>query len=54
VDTLKSISAPCELYVDVSNIVSNQLMLPVLVKNLRKDLQIVQIEPEQVVVTAIK
>ena len=54
IDTLKNIAAPCELYIDVSNIVSNQLSLPVLEKNLRKDLQIVQIEPEQVTVTAVK
>ena len=45
--------APCELYVDVSNIVSQQTELPVLVKNLKRDFQIVQTEPEQVRVTAV-
>lgn len=45
--------APCELYIDVSNIVSKQMELPVLVKNLKKDFQVVQIEPEQILVTAV-
>ena len=45
---------PCSLYVDVSNIVLKQLQLPVLVKDLRKDFQVVKIEPEQVTVTEIK
>ena len=48
-----SSSAPCELYVDVSNIVTKQMELPVLVKNLKKEFQVVQIEPEQVLVTAV-
>ncbi|MCD7952142.1 MAG: hypothetical protein LUG14_04270 [Synergistaceae bacterium] len=53
-DTLGGSSvAPCELYIDVSNIVSKQMELPVLVKNLKKDFQVVQIEPEQILVTAV-
>ena len=44
-------SVPCELYVDVSNIVSQQADLPVLVRNMKRDLQVVQTEPEQVRVT---
>ena len=47
-------SPPCDLYVDVSNIVLKQLQLPVLVKNLKKDFQVVKIEPEQVTVTEVK
>ncbi len=42
---------PCELYVDVSNIVSQQADLPVLVRNMKRDIQVVQTEPEQVRVT---
>ncbi len=54
IDTLGGSSvAPCELYIDVSNIVSKQMELPVLVKNLKKDFQVVQIEPEQILVTAV-
>ena len=44
---------PCELYVDVSNIVSRKVELPVLVKGLRKEFKVLKIEPEQVVVTAL-
>jgi len=44
---------PCELYVDVSNIVSRKVELPVLVKGLRKEFKVLRIEPEQVVVTAL-
>jgi YbbR domain-containing protein len=46
--------APCELYVDVSNIVLKQIQLPVLVRNLKKDFQVVKIEPEQVTVTEVQ
>ena len=54
IDTLGGSSvAPCELYIDVSNIVSKQMELPVLVKNLKKDFQVVQIEPEQILATAV-
>ena len=53
IDALQSGSVPCDLYVDVSNIVSKQLNLPVLVKNLRSDFKVLRIEPEQVTVTAV-
>lgn len=54
IDTLGGSSvAPCELYIDVSNIVSKQMELPVLVKNLKKDFQVVQIEPEQILATVV-
>ena len=46
--------APCDLYVDVSNIVLKQIQLPVLVKNLKKDFQVVKIEPEQITVTEVQ
>ncbi len=47
IDALHSGSVPCELYVDVSNIVSKQLVLPVLVRNLKSGFKVVRIEPEQ-------
>jgi YbbR domain-containing protein len=53
IDALQSGSVPCDLYVDVSNIVSKQLTLPVLVKNLRPEYTVLKIEPEQVTVTAV-
>ena len=53
IDALQSGTAPCDLYVDVSNIVSKQLTLPVLVKNLRPEYTVLKIEPEQVTVTAV-
>lgn len=51
VDSLTGYEAPCELYVDVSNIVTRQINLPILVRKLQKDFEIIQIEPEQVIVT---
>lgn len=54
IDALQSGSAPCDLYVDVSNIVSKQLTLPILVKNLKSDFKVLRIEPEQVTVTAVE
>jgi len=54
IDALHSGSVPCELYVDVSNIVSKQLVLPVLVRNLKSGFKVVRIEPEQVTVTAVE
>ncbi|MDD5421504.1 MAG: CdaR family protein [Synergistaceae bacterium] len=53
IDALSSGAVPCDLYVDVSNIVSKQLNLPVLVKNLGSDFKVLRIEPEQVTVTAV-
>ncbi|MCE5200900.1 MAG: hypothetical protein LLF78_00075 [Synergistaceae bacterium] len=52
-ESLQGGNVPCELYIDVSNIVSRKVELPVLVKGLRKDFQVVKIEPEQVTVTAL-
>ena len=42
---------PCELYVDVSNIVSKQITLPVLVRNLKKEFRIIKIDPEEISIT---
>ena len=53
IDQLSGAHAPCELYIDVSNIVSKQAELPVLVRNLKRNFQIVKIEPEQVQASAI-
>ncbi|HAH68587.1 MAG TPA: hypothetical protein DCL58_02275 [Synergistaceae bacterium] len=53
IDALHPGSVPCELYVDVSNIVSKQLMLPVLVRDLKSGFKVLRIEPEQVTVTAV-
>lgn len=53
IEALQAGTVPCELYVNVMNIVSKQLSLPVLVKNLKKDFHLVRIEPEQVVVTSV-
>lgn len=53
VSALQSGVPPLTLYVDVSNVVSKQIALPVLVKNLKKDLNISKIEPEQVTLTAL-
>lgn len=44
---------PCELYIDVSNIVSKQIMLPVLVRNLKRDFHIIKIDPEEINVTSV-
>jgi YbbR domain-containing protein len=54
VNALNSDQPPLELYVDVTNIVAPQLTLPILVRNLKKDFSVVQIEPSQVTVTAVE
>lgn len=54
IDALKSGTVPCDLYVDVSNIVSKQITLPILVKNLKSDFKVIRIEPEQVTVTLVE
>lgn len=54
IDELRKTQSVCDLYVDVSNIVSKQMPLPVLVKNLKKEFQVVRIEPEQVLATAVE
>lgn len=53
IETLRGI-APCDLYVDVSNIVLQRIQLPVLIKDLKKDFQVVKIEPDQVIITAVE
>lgn len=53
IDQLSPGYVPFELYVDVSNIVSKQLTLPILIKNLRSEYKVVRIEPEQVTVTSL-
>ncbi len=53
VAALQSGIPPLTLYVDVSNIVSKQIALPVLTKNLKKDLSVVKIEPEQVTLMSL-
>lgn len=44
---------PLELYVNVSNVVSQQLLLPVLVKDLAQGVKVIRIEPEQITVIAL-
>lgn len=53
IDQLSPGYVPFELYVDVSNIVSKQLTLPILVKNLKSEFKVLRIEPEQVTATAV-
>lgn len=53
IDSLPSGEVPCELYIDVSNIVAKQITVPVLVRKLQRDFEVVQVEPEQVTVTMI-
>lgn len=53
-ETLSAAHPPCELYVDLSNIVAKQTELPVLVRGLKRDFRVVKIEPEQVLVTAVQ
>lgn len=54
VESLEGRQPPCELYVDVSNIVSQHTELPVLVRGLRPGFQVVKTEPEQVSVTSVE
>lgn len=54
IDELRMTQSVCDLYVDVSNIVSKQMTLPVLVRNLKKEFQVVRIEPEQVLATVVE
>lgn len=44
-------SPPCTLYVDVTHVVSERLMLPLLLKDLPSGMKVVRVEPQQVVVT---
>ncbi|MDR1514275.1 MAG: hypothetical protein LBS45_01150 [Synergistaceae bacterium] len=44
---------PFELYVDVTNIVARRLALPVLARNLSRDMRILRIDPERVTIDAV-
>jgi YbbR domain-containing protein len=46
-------SPPLELYVDVTNIVAPQIVLPVLVRNAARGMSVIRIEPQQVTVSAM-
>jgi YbbR domain-containing protein len=46
-------SPPLELYVDVTNVVSSQISLPILVQNVKSGVSVIRIEPPQVVITAV-
>ncbi len=52
INALDAEKPPCELYIDVSNIVSQHTELPVLVRGLKPGFQTVRTDPEQVSVTA--
>lgn len=54
IESLEGRQPPCELYVDVSNIVSQHTELPVLVRGLRPGFQVVKTEPEHVSVTSVE
>lgn len=54
VDTLFNSEPPCELYIDVSDIVTKRISLPVLVRKLQKEFEVVHIEPGQVTVAIIE
>jgi YbbR domain-containing protein len=45
---------PLELYVDVTNVVAEHLVLPVLVQNLHDGMKVIRIEPQQVSVSAVR
>lgn len=51
--TIDKTNPPFELYVDVTNVVSQQLSLPLLVKDLPLGIRIIRLEPEQITVKAI-
>lgn len=44
---------PLELYVDITNVVSRQLILPILVRDIANGVKVVRIEPEQITVEAV-
>lgn len=43
---------PLELYVDVTNVVSGRLVLPVLARSLKDGMRVIRIDPQQVMVNA--
>ena len=45
---------PFELYVDVTNVVADHLVLPVLVRGLHDGMKVIRIEPQQVTVSAVR
>jgi hypothetical protein len=44
---------PFELYVDVTNVVSRRLMLPILVRSVPDGMRVLRVDPEQVTVNAV-
>jgi YbbR domain-containing protein len=46
-------SPPLELYVDVTNVVTRRMVLPVLVRNLSEDVRILRIDPERITINAL-
>ena len=54
IDALSSGAVPCDLYVDVSNVVSRQITLPVLIKNLKSEFKVLRVDPEQIAVSVIE
>ncbi len=54
VEKLDGKKPPCELYVDVSNIVSQHADLPVLVRGLRSGFRVVRTDPEQVKAVSVE
>jgi YbbR domain-containing protein len=44
---------PLELYVDVTNVVTSQIMLPVLVRSISDDVRVLRIDPERVTINAV-
>ncbi len=51
--TIDRTTPPFELYVDVTNVVSQQLSLPLLVKDLPLGIKVIRLEPEQITVKAV-
>lgn len=51
--TIDRVKPPFELYVDVTNVVSQQLSLPLLVKDLPLGIKIIRLEPERVTIKAV-
>ena len=46
-------SPPLELYVDVTNVVTRRMVLPVLVRNLSEDVRVLRIDPERITINAL-
>lgn len=54
IDALFNNEPPCELYVDVSNIVAKRITVPVLVRKVQKEFEVMNVEPEQVTVSVVE